>query len=94
MTRFVVGEDSTPKRFEHPDDADQGQADIADRSRCALGSHKRPRERDGRVQCSKCRRHQACEVEALASIARCAGVGLGTFGVARELPATMRDRAK
>jgi hypothetical protein len=47
MTRFVVGEDSTPKRFEHPDDADQGQADIADRSRCALGSRKRPRERSG-----------------------------------------------
>ena len=42
MTRFVVGEDSTPKRFEHPDDADRGQADIADRSRCVKNSENNP----------------------------------------------------
>jgi transposase len=29
--------------FEHPDDADRGQADTDDRSRCALDGHKRPR---------------------------------------------------
>ena len=50
---------SAPERSEHPDDADRGQADIADRSRCSLDGHKWPRQRDGRVQCTKCRRHHA-----------------------------------
>ena len=49
----------TPERSEHPDDADRRQADIAYRSRCALDGHKWPGQRDGRVQCSKCRGHQA-----------------------------------
>ena len=48
-----------PERSEHSDDADRGQADIADRSRCSLDGHQRPRQRDGRLQCAKCRRHEA-----------------------------------
>jgi len=51
--------DTAPERSEHSDDADRGQADLADRSRCALDGHKWPRQRDGRLQCAKCRRHQA-----------------------------------
>src|ERR1700734_3747995 len=32
--------DTAPERSEHSDDADRGQADIANRSRCALDGHK------------------------------------------------------
>jgi Transposase domain (DUF772) len=35
--------DSTPERSEQRDDADRGQADIPDRSRCAFDGHKWPR---------------------------------------------------
>src|SRR5258708_5179237 len=43
----------------HFDDADRGQADIADLSRCAFDGHKWPGQRDGRLQCPKCRGYQA-----------------------------------
>jgi hypothetical protein len=38
-----TGEARIPERSEHFDDADRGQADIADRSRCSLDGHKWPR---------------------------------------------------
>src|SRR6202171_1511548 len=47
------------ERPERSDDADRGQADLTYRSRCALNGHQRPRQRDGRLQCAKCCRHQA-----------------------------------
>ena len=47
------------ERSEHSDDADRGQADIADLSRCSLDGHQRSRQRDGRLQCTECCRHQA-----------------------------------
>ena len=51
--------DSTPERTERPDDADRRQTDIADRSRCAIDGHKWPGQRNGRLQCAKCRRYEA-----------------------------------
>ena len=51
--------DSASERSEYSDDADRGQADIANRSRCALDGYKWPRQRDGRLQCAKCGRYEA-----------------------------------
>jgi hypothetical protein len=50
---------TAPERTERSDDADRGQADLAFRSRCALDGHERQWQRARRLQCAKCRGHEA-----------------------------------
>jgi hypothetical protein len=56
--RDWLGPDSFGQLIIAPN-ADRGQADIPDRSRCSFDGHKWPRQRNGWLQCAKCRRHQA-----------------------------------